>query len=59
MPTFSRAKNSFFGKAKACFMKLAGIFLRSERLSGVEKCLAEGVLPADLRRVREIVNINF
>ena len=66
-PTFTHAGNSFSGKVRAFFMKLAGFplhskwtseeylrFLQSERLDGAEKRCSEGVLPADLCGMCEI-----
>ena len=66
-PTFTHAGNSFPGKVKAFFMKLAGFPLHSrmdergipalptaKRLGGAEKRCSEGILPADLCGMCEI-----
>ena len=66
-PTFTHAGNSFSGKVKAFFMKLAGFPLHSrvdergipalptaKRLGGAEKRCSEGALPADLCGMCEI-----
>ena len=63
-PTFTHAGNSFSGKVKAFFMKLAGFplhsrwtseeylrFLAAKRLDGAEKRCPESLVPADLCRV--------
>ena len=65
-PTFTHAGNSFSGKVRAFFMKLAGFpspqqvdergipdFSAAERLDGAEKRCAESLVPADLCRVCE------
>ena len=54
-PTFTHADNSFLGKVKAFFMKLAGFPLHSKC---AEKHRAECLVPADLRRVREIGGVS-
>ena len=66
-PTFTHAGNSFSGRVRAFFMKLAGFPLHSkwtseeyltlsvaERLDGAEKRCSKGVLPADLCGMCEI-----
>ena len=66
-PTFTHAGNSFSGKVRAFFMKLAGFpspqqvdergipaLSKSEWLDGAEKRCSEGVLPADLCGMCEI-----
>ena len=69
-PTFTHAGNSFSGKVRAFFMKLAGFPLHpspqqmdergipvlpaAERLDGAEKRCSEGILPADLCGMCEI-----
>ena len=69
-PTFTHADNAFFGTAKAFFMKLAGFPLHSKWTSAdylsflrengwtVKKHRAENLVPADLRRVREIGGVS-
>ena len=64
VPTFTHAGNSFSGKVRAFFMKLAGFpspqqvdergipaLPKAEQLDGAEKRCAESLVPADLCRV--------
>ena len=65
-PTFTHAENSFSGKVRAFFMKLAGFLLHSkwasgipalpaaERLDGAEKHCSESLVPIDLCGMCEI-----
>ena len=66
-PTFTHAGNSFSGKVRAFFMKLAGFPLHSkwtseeyltfsaaERLDGAEKRCSESVISVNLYRMCEI-----
>ena len=67
-PTFTHAGNSFPGKVKAFFMKLAAglpfpqqmdergipVLPTAKRLGGAEKRCSEGILPADLCGMCEI-----
>ena len=66
-PTFTHAENSFPGKVKAFFMKLAGFPLHSkwtseeylefpatERLGSAKKCRSKGLFSADLYGMCEI-----
>ena len=71
-PTFTHAGNSFSGKVKAFFMKLAGFplhsrwtseeylrFLRQKRLDGAEKRCPESLVPINLCRMCEIGGIRY
>ena len=65
-PTFTHAGNSFSGKVRAFFMKLAGFplqqvdergisdFPAAERLDGAKKRCSESILPVNLYRMCEI-----